>query len=115
MEKCSRCLESWEILTCQKKNNLSVNVRYASSVLQSSTDTPLLNAIKRPAEPFLQQQADSNLCGLCVLNNLYQTEQFFFSDLNDIANDLWHSHWTEMGMSQFNPCDQQWETIQLVC
>ena len=111
VEKCSRCLESWEILTCQEKNNLSMNVRYASSVLQSSTDTPLLNAIKRPAEPFLQQQADSNLCGLCVLNNLYQTEQFFFSDLNDIADDLWHSHWTEMGMSPTEPVQSMRSTM----
>ena len=40
----------------------------------------------------------------------HQREQFFFYDLNDIADDLWHSNWTETGMSQFNPCDQQWET-----
>ena len=111
VEKCSRCLESWEILTCQEKNNLSMNMRYASSVLRSSTDTPLLNAINRPAEPFLQQQADSNLCGLCVLNNLYQTEQFFSSDLNDIADDLWHSHWTEMGMSPTEPVQSMRSTM----
>ena len=111
VEKCSRCLESWKILTCQEKNNLSMNVWYSSSVLQSSTDTPLLNAINRPAEPFLQQQADSNLCGLCVLNNLYQTEQFFFSDLNDIADDLWHSHWTEMDMSPTEPVQSMRSTM----
>ena len=103
VEKCSRSVENWEMLTCQEKNNLSMNVWYASSVLQSSSNNPSLNVIKRPAEPFLQQQAGSNLCGLCVLNNLYQREKFLFSELNDIADNLWHSHWTEMGMSPTEP------------
>ena len=42
VEKCSRSVESWEMLICRgKKNNLSMNVRYASSVLQSSSNNPL--------------------------------------------------------------------------
>ena len=88
-----------------------MNVRYASSVLQSSSNNPLLNVIKRPSEPFLQQQAGSNLCGLCVLNNLYQREKFLFSELNDVADNLWHSHWTEMGMSPTEPVQSMRSTM----
>ena len=64
---------------------------FVQPLLQSSIDTPLLSVIKRPAEPFLQQLAGSNLCGLCVLNNLYQTEQFYLSDINDIVLLIFHS------------------------
>jgi len=40
-----------------------------------------------------------------------EMEKFLFSELNDIADNLWHSHWTEMGMSPTEPVQSMRSTM----
>ena len=99
VQKCSILLKSWKQLTNIERNNLSLNIRYAFSVVHSKPNVPSLKVVQRKGKPFLQQQADSNMCGLCALNNLYQGDKFSVTDINGIADALWYSHWSDLNMN----------------
>ena len=100
-ERCTSCLERWRELSCQEKNNISANIRYVASVIgvHDIDNAHELHCITSPNIPYIQLQGDSNLCGLCALNNLYQSERFTIYSLNQIADGLWLSHCTDLDMN----------------
>jgi len=70
VEKCSILLKSWKNLKNKERNNLSLKICYAFSLVHSKPNAPSLKVVRRKGRPFLQQQAQSNMCCLCALNNL---------------------------------------------
>lgn len=104
--KTLRCISDWDFFTDAEQNTLSVNMRYASGVMCTSTSSfNALNSKQTKSGYFIQQQGKTNLCGLCCLNNMYQghTLQFAQSDIDSIADDLWFKHWLTLDMEPTEP------------
>ena len=53
VEKCSILLKSWKQLKNKERNNLSLNIHYAFSVVHSKPNAPSLKVGQRKGKPFL--------------------------------------------------------------
>ena len=97
---CAReSLQLWPQLSSSEKTNLSTNIRYAACVIGHQVPKNVQNHLHILNSPiWMQSQGQSNLCGLCALNNLYGKTVSCTYQLDDIADEMWLRQFSDIGL-----------------
>ena len=88
----------WGTLSQVERNNVTCNLNYIVMMMSNiglESKSSLRNA---KSAIFMQIQGSTALCGLCALNNAYQVNVFDNVMLNQLADELWIKHYTELEM-----------------
>ena len=86
------------ILTDVERKNITSNVTYIAMVISKVGHKGNASLSNAKSEIFMQIQGSSALCGLCALNNAYQANVFDNAKLNELGDELWIMHYTQMHM-----------------